>query len=563
MKKSSIIFVRVLIVFFLLALTIPFAYGIFQAFPVLDDFDHAIGSWNVNVSETAFKKALSFANEQYMTWSGTWLLIFFENLLSPLHFGEYSSRVYGVFTLVIFILFVGAWLWSVYTIISELGFRRQAELVDDRFGILPEIGNTMGTRIASGSGYIRTNGKKRLGSESYAGTMIFAVSVLSLAALLLNNFYPETTTMFNGAMQYKVPAIFGMLSIAFMTRYFGDDHYNGGSSTHDRDGVLMTVFGILACMQLSWCIPIGGIYLYFWIRDFWTEEGIHPLRLVPLGLFVVSGLSIVLAPGQRARAGIAGNGAIAGASTDGFGMTILKTLWHTTVAWAGQIKSMFTNPVMIGIFVIILVLGISVSETNAKNPNGVGFNIFRLVLIAFASWGVALPACFGYGNSGLPNRLMFSVDLSIVIGFSYFMFKLGQQMSQYFDLEVISRFRVWIYTVLILFVGTISVVNGTYTSNPWYVSAVKSKNVHRERMYWIGVMDEITLKTPDAIKEAKKTGEVSRIFVERSVLEYTPTGVFVEPVLTEDGTWPNASMARFLCDSEQVNVSYIIKEKVQ
>lgn len=561
MKNASVIFVRILIITGLIVLLLPYCYGIINAFPVLDDFDHAIGCWDEKASATALKQAFDFANEEYMTWSGTYLLIFFENLLSPLHFGDYNSRTYGVFALVIFFAFVAAFMWSIYTIITELCFVKREEFVDDRYGVLPTIGNVMGHRVANGAGYVRTNVNKESKASEHTGTVLNLIAVISLATFLLADFYPEATTMFNGAMQYKVPGIFGLMSIAFMARYFGEGHYGAGGSSHDRDGVLMTICGILACMQLSWCIPIGLAYAYFWIRDFWTEDGLHPLRLVPLGFFIAAGASVVLAPGQSARASMSGNAAVAigsHASEGGF-ITLLKAVWHTTVAWSGRIAELFTNPIVVAGLVILFFTGMTFAGAGTKNPDGVAHNIVRFIVFLIMSWGVAFPTCIGYGSSALPDRVCFSVDLAIIFSMTFFLFRLGQQFALLFDLDILINLRGAVYAFVIVLGTLISIVGGSYKTNPWYVQTFETERIVKERQFWIGVMDEITLNKSDAIKTAKETGEIYRMVIERDKYSLKPSGVYVVSELTEDGTWPNASMARWLTGTDQINVGFIWK----
>lgn len=402
-------------------------------------------------SKSLLYQAFSEANNSYLNDSGKWCLNFIRGMIDTdaLNVNRVALKLVLLIT---FVLFSIAFIWSVYTIITDSCFVRRAEFVDDRYGVLPTIGNVMGRRISSGVGYVRRNGKEKRTSRSSLLPQVLIIAILSFFVFVLFVINPAIFTSIDDVLMYVIPGICALLSVAFMTRFFGDDHYSGNGPSHDRDGILMVVCGIVACLQLSFCVPVILIFIYKWIGDYWTEDGLHPFRLLPLLCFLIEAISIIVAPGQWENSSVQ-----------------IVSLWDAICKLGLICINLFTNPVFVAAVAIVFIVGMSMNGDSVRNPDSGFENVIRPILLMVICYlmllGELLQAEFGVSVTITD----FTVAIVIIVGLFYILFRTGQQIGMMFDVDSFLRVRGFVYLAVILMAILLYVVFKMYNTNDAYL----------------------------------------------------------------------------------------------
>lgn len=422
-------------------LLLPFFYTMYYALPSTDDFWMAAGIARENVVSEALHKANLF----YMTWEGQWLYIFLEVLLNPLIYAGISGHAIGLELMVFAAIFFIALFVAVKSFFVNV--------VDIQ------------------SKYVYT-----------IGYLLVLICFLNTAV------YTEIFYWFVGSC-YLWAMIFILFTVSLELKFLA----KGVSRV---EYVLMCVLGMLGCSFYTEAVFPGMIFLvcvYFTRKN--KKVGLS--TILPFLLWVLAGLSAVVAPGNFVRYG---------QTVLGGEISVAGSLLHATMMTFDGIFDLIKNPLIVIIMAILLVFGIR----NAEKTIAIN-NIFVPFLVSIVGlWITYFPFALGYGTASyIPNRCQFVFNLYAVLALSFDFFFLGNWLGQKKQVKL-TMVELKKIALGILVFGYICLIPSEYYRNLPYAKTVSSAHqvtlAYSEWKYLLGYIkdfpesevgfDRLTVNTP-------------------------------------------------------------------
>lgn len=403
-------------------LMLPMIFSMYNSVPAADDF--AFGS--NTISDNDVVDAWGYSVWNWLYHSGRWLTFFFQKLINPLNTNAHLGRVYGVWMICVFALVFILIHYSLKVILKR---------VVDTSKINIEI-------------------------------PIMLVFVI----LFSTYYYVETYNWYIGATAYAIPFALLMLTMAWLIRY--------EETTEKKYYYGMIVAGLLPATNEFLDVPIGLLYIYIVlfvfkkdIKDYKTIIN----RLIPLLIFIICGISVVVAPGNFARQNVY-------EVTPSLSTSVKQILIDMVVRG----KDICINhPLAIIILGLLLMVGVSFGrEFTFKSILGVAIVTF------FVAFGAVFPYIYGRAmtTTYMDVRMFYVFDYILLIGASVFTLLCGSVISNKVKAAVVNGIVV---CGILLVAAVLMLLRGGYR-NIVQVGIISNANLIKYSYdFWDGIILEI------------------------------------------------------------------------
>ena len=356
-----------------LIIGLPMCYAIWYSVPASDDFAFGVK----NISDNLFVNAWGYVVYNYFYHSGRWLTFFIQKLINPLNLGVHLGHAYGVYMIVLFIITSAIMIYALRVIWNHLA----------------------GEKVS------------------------WIATLLSVALFYTTNYYSEVFNWYVGGTAYALPLALSFLSGALTLRYI---------DTHKKCyyfGLILA--GIIPATNEFLDIPLGIVYLYlvFYLdRAFITasDKNERPKlfikQLLPLIIFVICGMSVVLAPGNFVRQ-----------STYDVDQSLAIGILQTIVDILVRCKELIFSHS----WSLIFLAGIFLLGFFAKKEKSVSLvtGILLIITMAIASFGSLFPYVYGraFTSSYVDVRMEYVVEILMELSLAMLALLLGQLFSRLWD----------------------------------------------------------------------------------------------------------------------------------
>lgn len=427
-KKLEIILALLYIIIML-----PMIFSMYNAVPASDDFSFGTHK----VSNNLLLEAIGYSNWCWIHHSGRWLTFFFQKLIVPLNYTGHLGRIYGFYMICVFFIFFFLLYSSLKVIFRKI--------------------------LNANDGTIKLT--------------LFA----TIAVLFTTYYYSEAFNWFTGATSYALPLGLLLLMLSFVIKF--------EESGKNKYYVGIILAGLLPANSEVFDVALGLLYLYFAFYIFRCDfKNIKQVgkKLFPLLLFILDGISTVVAPGNYVRQDVY-NVTPNLAST--FKQIIINSLTRVQ-------DVIFEHPLTVLLFAILFVIGLNLGNKSEK------LNIINLiVLISLMVVGIQFPYVHGKAMymTYLDVRMQFLVDYTLLIGLCLFFIKIGQLVADKFEILLAKRTCVTISAMLIMFTYLGIIQNDAYLNIVQVDIFKESSLISQSFTLWDGILTEIENSTGDVV----------------------------------------------------------------
>ena len=412
---------------------LPMIFSMYNSVPASDDFSFGTHK----VSDNLLVEAFGYSNWCWVHHSGRWLTFFVQKLIVPLNYRGHLGRVYGLFMIVTFLVFFYLLKTSLQTILKKV------------FDI--------------------------------DGSILKNTVLCIIFVLFTTYYYCETFNWFTGATSYAIPLGLLLLMLALLIKYeeTGNNKYYIG----------MIFAGLLPANSEVFDISIALLYLYFTFILYKfdiKERKVLWKKLVPLVIFILDGLSTVIAPGNYVR-------------QDVYQVTpnVVLSVKQIIINSVTRLQDIIVNhPLTVLIFAVLFIIGIRIGSKDGK------VKIINLViLIVLMLFGIQFPYVHGKAMyfSYLDVRMQFLVDYSMLIGVSIIFTKLGQMVSYKYEIEYTEKVAV-VSAVMVIMLAYLSVIQNYAYLDIVQIDILRNKSlITQNYSLWDGIISEIETSTDDDV----------------------------------------------------------------
>ncbi len=412
----------------------PILYSLFWSVPASDDFIYGsfVSSDNVIVNALAYLK--------YTFWTGScrWVIFFFQKCINPLNiysiWGVHVGHKYGAFVIVVFMVCLLLIVHSLRFIIGEL--------IDD---------------------------------ERMKAILVF----LFTAILFSTYYYSEVYNWYTGATAYAVPFSFTLLLYTYIIRYF-----KYGASK--KDYIMLFIIGLLPITNEFLCVPVGGIYLLYYIKNYKTADKSRRIKdIIPLVYYIIMGCTVVFSPGTLTR------WEKSNVTTPKW-RSILQAFINVIV----RIKDIIIeHPLAVVLLLIIFFIGVM---TKGKKNHDIKLYIvvFGLVII-----GAMLPYCLGKGyvTTYMDVRMYYILDYYLLLSMCFLTLMFGQNFANHFDININQSALIRWGLIIGMFSYLVLIPQYAFMKIP-QVDIIKKAGLIKENyLLWDGILSEIENSDEDDV----------------------------------------------------------------
>ncbi len=412
---------------------LPMAFSMYNAVPASDDFSFGTHK----VSDNLLLEAIGYSAWCWVHHSGRWLTFFFQKLIVPLNYTGHLGHGYGLYMICVFLVFF---------------FLLKASL--------------------------KTIFKKVL---SVAGGWLDAIVFVTIAVLFTTYYYSETYNWFTGATSYALPLALLLLMISFLIRY--------EETKANKYYVGVILAGLIPANSEVFDVALGLLYLYFAFYiygcDYRDKKQVMK-KLLPLIIFIVDGISTVIAPGNYVRQGV-------------YDVTpnLVSTIKQIIINSLTRVQDIiFDHPFTVFLFALLVVCGIVIGDSIGR------LRIWELiVLVALMVAGIQFPYVHGKAMyvTYLDVRMQFLVDYTLLIGMSLFFVKIGGLIADKCEVTIDKRSAVTFTAMLVMYAYLGLIQNYAYL-DVIQVDILKNHGlISASFSQWDGIISEIENGSGDVV----------------------------------------------------------------
>lgn len=471
-KVKHIKWILFIIVFIMLLF--PYLHAIYYSVPTADDI---IDIKYLYPNDSYIVGAFKQANASWTGWHGAWPCMFLFELLAPSNYFDIADTMsFGIVMIVFFTLFTAIYIYSGSCILYWLFG------IEDRF-------------------------------------LRIVIPSILLIMLLYINVYIEAF-MYYGGVTYVWFLGFGLLSYSMLINWL--------NTSKIRYMILLCITGALSCTYLVNCVPVGIIYISFCLGEWLKTRKFKPIRIIPLVIFILAGLSNVLAPGNYIRH----------SRMDTSGVHILSNIKPAIIEACKRV-SLYKSPLFILCFLILLIIGYAFASKIKKRLN---IPIICATLF-IAGIGIVFPVMVGYSNNHIPNRVWFVFDCLILGGISIICIYLGAVIYNKFKIIFNKKdFLILGFSMFVFFYSCIC-ISDQYKSSAIYRYITKYNSIEAEHNVYINILQQIKNSNEDNVV----------IYVDNLKRTSLIKGLY----LKEDSSyWENMMLCNYY-GKESISVKYI------
>ncbi len=419
-----------------LIIGLPMCYAIWYSVPASDDFAFGVS----NISDNPFANAWGYVVYNYFYHSGRWLTFFIQKLINPLNLGVHLGHGYGVYMIVLFIITSAILIYALMVIWDHLVGKEMAGLA----------------------------------------------TLLSVALFYTTNYYSEIFNWYVGGTAYALPLALAFLSVALTLRY---------TDTHDKRYYIgLIAAGIIPATNEFLDIPLGIAYLFiaFYLdRAFLTASDknektkLFIRQALPLVIFILCGMSVVLAPGNFVRQSTY---EAKGSLASGIIQTIIDILVRCK-------ELIFTHSWSLIILAGIFLIGFFAKK---DKPVSLKIGIFLMITMTIATFGCLFPYVYGraFTTSYVDVRMEYVVELLMELTLAILVFLIGQLLGQLF-----ASLKVAYVLAALVVLGALALMVRAHSFTSIVQIDIMRHSALLQESYslWDGVITEIEESTDDDV----------------------------------------------------------------
>ncbi|MCR4695291.1 MAG: hypothetical protein K5773_08240 [Pseudobutyrivibrio sp.] len=370
----------------------------------------------------------------YFYRGGTTFAYFMHSFLNPLNLHIHLGHLYGIYMMVWFGISTVIYLYSLKVIIAY---------------VIPDI------------------------SEK----MLKVTRLIVIAVMFSTFYYSEVYNWYVGMCSYLLPNMMLFLFFAFLIKYVQDDK--------KKDYILMMATGIYASNHIMWDIPLGLFFLYvvYYKPGFDVKDIKRNLKkAIPLFVFILFGLSGVLAPGNYVRQT---------QYTNENWPSVHRMILQVLIDVAERTyRIIVDHPFTVLLLLMLVIIG---AVSNADKRQKVTNPIFVFILGMIASCGCLFPYIFarGFTNTYVDVRVQYPMDYFIELTLCITAILIGRAVAYKLDLVITDMTQIATCAFLGLFAYA-CVINNYGYMNIVQVDVLKSRGlITGGYNLWDGILTEI------------------------------------------------------------------------
>ncbi len=405
---------------------IPFLYAVFYSMPANDDFAWAI-EWFSSNRLVELKERIVWNYMNFFGQSGVIALII-QILFNPLYWFKNSGHSFGICMMIFFALLYVGYIISIKRIAKYLLH------MDD---IQAEV-------------------------------FTFLTAMIIFTAY----YYADVYNWWSGLPGYSLLMLVMLVFFGSTAKYY--------DAPCKKQYIIMTVLGVIVCTGMMNCVPVGAFYVINTFIIHKDNGDKLSKKLLPLILFIISGVCTVIAPGNFTRTNV----------NDGK-VNYVKALYVTAYDIIERLlQTMIHKPWIIALFLVIVVLGIFF-ETD-KKPR-LGIILFSGLSVFVSVYGAIYPYIAGERKEigrELASRILFVEDYVLYIGMAIVLYAFGQ----YIGCTLSSKKKSYIMragNILAVCFVAIAIVKGTITTVVPFDIVAKRETIKNLYYIWDDILNEI------------------------------------------------------------------------
>lgn len=412
-----------------------FIYSIYYSMPANDDFAWAIDWWSGNrVVEMLHRIGWNYMNS--FGNSGIFAIAI-QILFNPLHLFNNSAHSFGISMIIMNVIIMVGILWSVRTI-----FKYMFSISDDRV----------------------------------LDILTFLVALL----VTTSYYYSDVYNWWSGTPGYSGMMMMCMITSAAILRYLAD-------TANKRRYIAMIILGMITCTSMMYCVAVGAFYVLFAFIVNWKNGDSIKKKFLPLGLYILSGILMVIAPGNYTR--------MSNENTTGY---VLKDALNVTAhrIISRMIVTIQTKPWVIAILLLMVLLGIYAKTEKKQNIFVIAFGYICVTVAAFSGLLLYVYGSAKTIDAEFTPRVYYVEDYMVFIGAAVTAFALGAWLNQKFGIDLKGKVTSVIAGAVIVLAGAYIAKTGSYNAIIQYDIYQKSALIKESWYFWNDILDEVIAAEP-------------------------------------------------------------------
>ncbi|MCR4695290.1 MAG: hypothetical protein K5773_08235 [Pseudobutyrivibrio sp.] len=424
----------ILLAIFYAMIFIPYIYSVFYSMPANDDFAWALEWWTGNRAvESIYRVGWNYMN--FYGQSG-FFAILVQVLFNPLYWFDNQGNSFGICMVIVFALVTVGTIIAIRRLIADLSKIESKPVID-------------------------------------------VATFLVTALLFTSYYYFDVYNWWSGTPGYSLMLMMMLFTLDYIVRYMD----NPKKSTY----IWMIVLGIIVCSGMMFCVTVGLFYVVyvFWVK---RKENISAIkRIVPIALFVISGLVTVIAPGNHQRMA---NGGLEDVS-------MRASLIVTTVrVFLRTRATIISKPALDIALILLFLIGI---KYKGKVKRSLLTLILFFVSIYIAACGAVLPYVYGLQkqlDTEFNARIFFVEDYITYIGLALWMLLFGQYIGWCIKTNIKTSVVAGI-SCLVIVIGLLYGNYHGYLGRLIPIDIVRHADLIVEKnVFWNDILDEVKNSEP-------------------------------------------------------------------
>lgn len=464
-----------------------FIYSIFYSMPANDDFAWAVEWWSSNrVVEMFHRIGWNYMNS--FGNSGIFAIAI-QVLFNPLYLFDNVGHSFGICMIIVNTIIMTGILWAVRTLFKYIF---------------------------------------QINSQVALDIITFLVALL----VTTSYYYSDVYNWWSGTPGYSGMMMMCLVSCAAMLRYNAD-------RTKKRY-IAMIVLGMIACTSMMYCVAVGAFYVVYTFIVYLHNGDRIGKKLLPLGMYILSGVLMVIAPGNYTRM----------SNEESSDASLFNAVIVTGYRILTRLKTTIqTKPWVVAIMLLILLLGLFIGSNRKHNLLVIIFGAACTIVAAFS--GLLL---YVYGSNKTIDaeftpRVYYVEDYMVFIGMAIAIYAIGAWIKQIIGVQINTMVAAGVSVIVVLLSAAYIMTGGRYAGVIQVDILAHADLIKESWVFW----DEI-------LQEVESAEDGAELVINRENVDWCQYSYYVSldeiprETLTEDAKYGNCNQ----CASKYYGVDSII-----
>ena len=398
--------------------------------PANDDFAWAIEWWSQNRIIEMFHRINWNYNNSFGN-SGIFAIAV-QILFNPLYLFDNVGHSFGICMIIANIIIMTGILWAVRTIFKYM-FQIEKQLVLD--------------------------------------VITFLVALL----VTTSYYYSDVYNWWSGTPGYSGMMMMCMITCASILRYLAD-------TSNKKRYICMIIVGMITCTSMMYCVAIGTFYLLFVFIDGFKNGDSIKKKALPIILYIVSGVLMVIAPGNYTR--MSNENSTGYSIADAVSVTAHRIIFRFT-------NTIQTKPWVIAIVFLIVLIGLYQKSEKKQSIIIIALGTICLFVSAFSGLLLYVYGSAKTIDSEFTPRVYYVEDYMMFIGFAVIAYGLGRFIGQFIKQEIALRYAIAAGVIIACFGGIKTYRGETYKQVIQYDIHEKALLIKVSWYFWDDILNEV------------------------------------------------------------------------